>query len=67
MKLVTSRKEYRCDACGRSIAVGERYWQKHEDQGDDISWKEHCNCAQAEHDRAPVLPPGFNSNRRLAK
>lgn len=67
MKLVEARKEHRCDGCGRLIAIGERYWQKHEDQGDSINFKEHANCAEAEARKAEVLPIGFNSNRSKRK
>ena len=65
MKLVSAKKEHRCDGCGRLIAVGERYWQKNEDQGDAINFKEHANCDAAESDKAEELPEGFNQNRRM--
>ena len=67
MKLVTAKKEHRCDGCGRLIAIGERYWQQHEDQGDVINFKEHTNCAVAERDRVESLPDGFNQNRRMRR
>ena len=54
-----SRKEHRCDECGRLIPVGAKYWRDYEESETDR--REHTNCMDFV--KQPALPLGFNSDR----
>lgn len=57
MKIHTAtRKDHRCDECGRKIPVGARYWSS-----DDGGRREHTNCLEFEDQ--PLLDDGYNQNR----
>ena len=54
---IARKKEHRCCECGRRIPIGARYWAS-----EDGQWREHTNCE--DFTTEPVLPAGFNRNRK---
>ena len=53
---VATKKDHRCDLCGRRIPIGARYWTR-----SDGGWREHTNCE--DYTREPELPQEYNRNR----
>lgn len=44
-KTRTARKEHKCNFCGETIHVGEKYdWQKNVSEGSIYEWKAHLSC-----------------------
>lgn len=56
---IATWKTHRCDACGRRIPIGSRYFV-----GDDNS-REHTNCCDFINEKE--LPPGYNLNRSASR
>jgi hypothetical protein len=55
-----TRKDHRCNECGRRIPIGAKYFVEN-----DGEIREHTNCLLFENE--PLLPAGYNQNRKVNK
>lgn len=61
MKIHTAtKKDHRCDLCGRRIPIGAKYWSN-----ESGGRREHTNCDLYE--KEPLLDLGYNQNRPKPK
>lgn len=60
---VATRKDHRCDVCGKRIPIGARYFSRKEDSV--VVHKEHTNCEI--YTDEPLLVIGYNQNRQLGE
>lgn len=59
---VARDKDHRCDACGKRIPIGARYFV---DETTDYHFREHTNCIDFQSE--PELEAGYNHNRSLGE
>ena len=57
---IATRKDHRCDECGRRIPIGARYWVS-----ENGGFRQYTNCL--EYTKEPLLDMGYNQLRPKRK